>query len=411
MSDTPKSFLVIDDSDEFSTLVAHHLRRQWPDATIDTWNPVDRGRPPGDFNWGGYDVVLLDYQLSGDDGLRWLRAYAKTPGFPLTIMLTAEGNEEVAVKAFKLGASDYIRKRQMNAAVLINAIMEAWAGREPPKAKSTGPFEITGYRLLEKIGQGATARVYRAERISDGQDLVIKALLTDGSGVDAYVERFLQEYTVIDRVRHPNVVRLYDRGCTSDSLYIAMEYFSGGDLHARLRGNRALPPAEALDCARQIAEGLAAIHKVGVIHRDLKPSNVMFRADGSLALIDFGIAKQVEAGIAYTQAGMVLGTPGYSSPENLTGKPVDRRSDLYSLGAILFEMLAGERPFAPVSTAALLYQQLNTLTPRLPTALEDFQPLIQKTMAANPDDRYADAREFLAALQDFEVKVVAAKST
>lgn len=402
MSDAPKGFLIIDDSDDFSALAANHLRRQWRNATIDTYNPVERGRPPSDFNWGKYDVVLLDYQLSGDDGLRWLRAYAKTPGFPLTIMLTAEGSEEVAVKAFKLGASDYIRKRQMNAAVLINAVTEAWADRNPPPTHPPSPLHIAGYRLIEKIGQGATARVYRAARISDGQDLVIKVLHTDGSGVDAYVERFLQEYTIIDRVRHPNVVRLYDRGCSNDSLYIAMEYFAGGDLHSRLRGPRALPPATAFNYARQMAEGLDAVHRAGVIHRDLKPSNVMFREDETLALIDFGIAKHVEAGVAYTQAGMVLGTPGYSSPENLTGKPVDPRSDLYSLGAILFEMLSGQRAFAPVSTPALLYQQLNDPVPRLPEALAEYQPLIDLTMAKNPKDRYADAAELAESLRPLE---------
>lgn len=402
MSDAPKGFLVIDDNDEFAALVHHHLQRTWPDATIECYNPIVRGRPPDNFNWGAYDVVLLDYQLGNDDGLRWLRTFGKNPGFPLTIMLTAEGSEDIAVKAFKLGAHDYIPKRQMNAAVLINAIREAWDSREPAPEKSTGPFEIKGYRLLEKIGQGATAMVYRAQRISDGQDLVIKALLTDGAGVDAYVERFLQEYDIIDRVRHPNVVRIYDRGCTSDSLYIAMEFFAGGDLRNRLAGNRALPAREALQIARKIAEGLHAVHRAGVIHRDLKPSNVMIRGDGTPAIIDFGIAKQVEAGLAYTQAGLVLGTPGYSSPENLCGKPVDPRSDLYSLGAILYEMLSGERAFAPASTPALLYQQLNSPLPRLPAGVSAYQAVIERTMSKEPEGRYASAAELVAVLRSLE---------
>lgn len=396
----PRGFLIIDDSDDFTVLATRYLRKEWPTASFAAWNPVKRGRPGADFDWSAYDIVLLDYQLGEDDGLRWLRLYGRNKGFPLTIMMTAEGSEEVAVKAFKLGASDYIPKRQINAAVLISAVREVWAGRElPPEpvaaARADGPFTVAGYRLLEKLGQGATATVYAAERQSDGLRLVIKALKTEGSGIDTYVERFLQEYDIVDRVRHPNVVRIYDRGMTSDSLYIAMEFFAGGDLQQRLRREHVLSPAAALDATMQIAEGLDAVHRVGVVHRDLKPSNVMIRADGSLALIDFGIAKQLETRLAYTQAGMVLGTPGYSSPENLTGKGLDGRSDLYSLGAMLFEMLSGYRSFAGMNTPALICQQLNDPVPRLPIVLAQYQDLIDRTLARDPAERYASARELI----------------
>lgn len=394
----PRSFLIIDDNDEFATLVGRFLRREWPEAKITEYNPVKRGRPGADFDWSAHDVVLLDYQLGQDDGLRWLRLYGKQPGFPLTIMLTGEGSEDIAVKAFKLGASDYIPKRQMNAAVLIASVREAWAERQVPVPPPTmGPFKINGYRVLEKIGEGATATVYAAERVSDGLKMVIKTLRTDGSGIDTYVERFLQEYEIVDKVRHPNVVRIYDRGTTSDSLYIAMEFFSHGDLHQRLRKDVRLAPAVALDIVIQVARGLDAVHRAGVIHRDLKPSNVMFRSDGTLAIIDFGIAKQIETMMAYTQAGMVLGTPGYSSPENLTGRKLDGRSDLYSLGAMLFEMLTGYRAFAGLNTPALIWQQLNSPVPKLPILLADYQVLIDRTLAREPDDRYPTARDFIEA--------------
>ena len=396
----PRSFLVIDDSAEFATLVARQLRKEWPDAAITRYNPVERGRPGADFDWASHDVVLLDYQLGSDDGLRWLRLYGRLPGFPLTIMLTGEGSEEVAAKAFKLGATDYLPKRQLNAAVLINAVREAWASRErePAPPPAPGGFSVPGYRVLEKLGQGATAAAYRAQRVSDGLDIVIKVLRTDGSGIDTYVERFLQEYDLIDRVRHRNVVRLYDRGMSSDSLYIAMEHFAGGDLHQRLRKQPQLPPDVALGIVSDIAAGLDAVHRAGVVHRDLKPGNVMFRADGSLAIIDFGIAKHVESRLAYTQVGAVLGTPGYCSPENLTGKPLDGRSDLYSLGAMLFEMLAGYRAFPGVATPALIVQQLNSPVPRLPVLLAEYQGLVDRLMARSPDDRYASAQRVIDAV-------------
>lgn len=398
---SPKKFLVIDDNDEFSALIARFLRKEWNDSKVDCYNPETRGRPPVDFDWASYDVILLDYQLGSDDGLRWLRRYGHSPGFPLTIMLTAEGSEDIAVKAFKLGAKDYIPKRQINSAVLISAVREAWSEKDPPKAAPAGPFTVSGYRVLEKIGEGATAAVYRAERVSDGLPMVIKTLRTEGSGVDTYVERFLQEYELIDRVRHPNVVRIYDRGVTSDSLYIAMEYFAGGDLRQRLRKVGGFPAAAALEYGRQIAEGLAAIHAVGVIHRDLKTSNVMIRADNSVAIIDFGIAKQIEVELGYTQAGTVLGTPGYSSPENITGKGLDGRSDLYSLGVILFEMFTGQRPFSGLNTPALVYKQLHSPVPRLPEPFDRYQILIDRTMALEPSERYASAKHLVTALKKF----------
>ena len=407
MSEPPRGFLIIDDSDDFAALLARYLQKEWPQAAVLAYNPDKRGRPPADFNWGAYDVVLLDYQLGKDDGLRWLRMYGRNPGFPLTIMMTAEGSEEVAVKAFKLGARDYIPKRQMNGAVLISAVREVWAQRDPPLVPAAGPVAIAGYRVFDKIGEGATAAVYRAERVSDGLSIVIKTLRTEGSGVDAYVERFLQEYDIIDRVRHPNVVRIYDRGCTSDSLYIAMEYFAGGDLRQLLRKEGSLAPARALRYARQIAEGLDAVHRVGVIHRDLKPSNVMFRADDSLAIIDFGIAKQIEAQLSYTQIGLVLGTPGYSSPENLTGKPVDARSDFYGLGVMLFEMLTGYRPFVAMSIPALVYQQLNSPIPRLPVLFDAYQALIDRTVVKDPGERYASAAQLVDALKSLEASAAA----
>lgn len=411
MNATPRSFLVVDDHDDFATLAARYLAREWPEAKVEIYNPVRRGRPPAAFDWGAWDVVLLDYQLGTDDGLRWLRTYGRTPGFPVTIMLTAEGSEDVAVKAFKLGAIDYIPKRQLNAAVLIAAVREAWSSREPPPAAPPGPVVVAGYRILEKIGEGATASVYRAERLSDGLALVIKTLRTEGSGVDTYVERFLMEYDIIDRLRHPNIVRIYDRGCTSDSLYIAMEYFPAGDLQQHLRMLGPVAPATALAWTRQIALGLAAVHRAGIVHRDLKPGNVMFRDDGNLALIDFGIAKELESDRALTRAGLVLGTPGYSSPENLTGKLLDPRSDLYSTGVMLYEMLTGRKPFLATRLAAVVYQQVNGDMPKLPPPWEPYQELIDRTTARDPDERYCSAEALIEAIDALATTAGAAPET
>ena len=149
-----------------------------------------------------------------------------------------------------------------------------------------------------------------------------------------------------------------------------------------------------------IARGLKAIHKVGIVHRDLKPANVMFRDDDSLALVDFGISKRVSEGFELTTAGTVIGTPHYLSPEQAEGLPADQRSDLYGLGVMFYEMLTGKKPYHGDTVSALIFQHLHAPIPRLPEELELMQPLLNKLMAKNPDDRYASTAELLNTLND-----------
>jgi eukaryotic-like serine/threonine-protein kinase len=157
-------------------------------------------------------------------------------------------------------------------------------------------------------------------------------------------QRFLREYQSIADLVHPNVVRIFDIGIDDTQAWIAMEYLSGGTLAARIA--EGMTAAQALAAARDIARGLAAVHALGVLHRDLKPANVMRHADGRWVLIDFGLAKELRAESSVTSPGMIFGTPWYMSPEQGHGGRVDERSDCYSLGVILYEMLTGTRPFA-----------------------------------------------------------------
>ena len=219
----------------------------------------------------------------------------------------------------------------------------------------------------------------------------------EATGVDLAFERFLQEYDIADRLHHPNIVRLFELGVADDHAYLAMEYFPLGDLRRRMQ--LGLSPAESLAIAAQLAQVLSVIHEAGVVHRDLKPSNVMMRTESQIALIDFGLAKQLALDLDLTDRGLIFGTPHYMSPEQGHGEPVDGRSDLYSLGVLLFEMLAGEKPFTAETPMAVLYCHRHQALPSLPDPVRHLQPLVHRLLAKRPEDRFQNAAAAALAIE------------
>lgn len=266
-------------------------------------------------------------------------------------------------------------------------------GQEPPRLK--------GYRLVRKIGSGGMTEVYLAVREEDGLAVVLKVLDASGKATSEHLSRFIQEYTLLSRIEHPHVIRIYDQGFTDDHAYIAMEYFQRGDLRTEL--STAMSQRRALEVIVQVAQALDAIHGHGIIHRDLKPENIMLRPDGSVALADFGVAKsmlQAESlALTETRHGDVVGTPYYLSPEQVSGHKVTPATDLYSLGVMTYEMLAGQRPFVADSLDMLLARHLQAPTPELPAPHAALQPVLEKLMAKKPEDRFPSAK---ALLQDLE---------
>jgi serine/threonine protein kinase len=236
------------------------------------------------------------------------------------------------------------------------------------------------------------SKVFLAEQLATHEQHVLKMLPIappdDEIGSDL-MERFLQEFALVSQIDHPNVARIFNQGFSESYAYISMEYFPGGDLRELIA--KGLAPNVAIAILLQIAGALTAVHAQGIVHRDMKPDNVMIRGDGSLALADFGIAKQTNSEISRTKHGEVFGTPYYLAPEQALGLPVDQRTDIYSLGILFFEMLTGRRPFQADNAQALMYQHVNAPVPRLPMTLALYQPLVDKMMAKKKADRFENA--------------------
>jgi serine/threonine-protein kinase PpkA len=305
------------------------------------------------------------------------------------------------------------RAEEIRAAVKSNSEITARAFKEALGSKLSAlkehafeqgaePLRLRGYRVVRKIGSGGMTDVYLTHRDTDGLPIVLKVLNASGTGASEHLSRFIQEYALLSQIDHPNVIKIYDQGFTDDHAYIAMEYFERGDLRAQFAG---LGQQRVLSVTAQVAQALQAIHARGVVHRDLKPENLMVRVDDSIALADFGIAKSVIAGdnMLFTQTshGVVVGTPYYLSPEQAAGKAITPRSDFYSLGVMMFEMLAGSRPYRGDSLQELLDRHMNAPTPPLPGAHSALQPLVDKLMAKDPAQRHASADELLQDLRRY----------
>jgi CheY-like chemotaxis protein len=394
-------FLIIDDDADYRQLLRYHLEVEWPDAVIDERQPSSAGALAA-AGLSGVDLVLLAHPVSGETGLTFLRQLRRRPDCPPVLLFATESDEFLAVDALKAGAANFFPKDRVKHQRLIEVVRSEL---KVERLDATGELLATHKalngapkrRLVAKLYSGDVSSVYLAETEEGGDKIALKVLrhVPDAGGGRLF-DRFLQEYEVIARVQHTNVVRIFDLGVADDHAYIAMEYLGAGSLAERLRAP--LAPERAADYVGQIAAALAAIHGAGVLHRDLKPGNIMFRDDGSLALVDFGLAKEMRLHAALTGAGQIFGTPYYMSPEQGHAEPTDERSDLYSVGCILYEMLTGQRPFTASSPMGVIYRHAHAPRPRFNRSLTHFQPLLDRLLAVNRFDRYQSADELLAAL-------------
>ncbi len=404
---------------------------KWPEARLEVHDLAAYGKPPADFRWDRYAHLLIDDEYLRKEGLLWLSELRGKPNFPRIVRVPVEGNRrhsppaEIEVKAPPMPPKREPRPPAPPAAE-IKPIRQDSKAASRPQAGETSPNTaarieakrladadavlrsagITGFTPVKPLGSGATANVCLCERATDKQLVVLKILKGEGSADSDLLARFVQEYFATSSIDSPYVAKVFEHGFTESHAYIVMEYFPAGDLRARIQRERP-GVEETFLIIGSILAALTSVHAAGIIHRDLKPANVMFRNDGTIALVDFGSARRDADPVAKTLAGVVIGTPYYLSPEQALGGSADERSDLYSVGVMLYELLTGQRMYAAGSLVALFEMHKNAPIPKLPEPLARHQRFLERLVAKSPELRYANAEDALQALMEYSMSEAA----
>jgi serine/threonine protein kinase len=275
----------------------------------------------------------------------------------------------------------------------------------PKQDLSVGTTFAGRYHIIEELGRGGMGKVYKVVDSELKESIALKLLNPEVASDQTTVERFRNELKFARKITHKNVCRMYDLNKEKENYYITMEYMPGEDLKSSLRKVGKLSVGKVMFIAKQVCEGLAEAHRLGVVHRDLKPQNIMIDKEGNAHILDFGIARSIKAkGVTVT--GMMIGTPDYMSPEQVEGRDIDQRSDIYSLGVILYEMLTGRLPFEGDTPLSIAVKQ-KTEKPQNPRDLnpkisEELSRVILRCMAKEKNKRYQKAENLLVDLKNIE---------
>jgi hypothetical protein len=403
--------LLIAERAEQRLLVRLHVEIEWPDASIVEHRLGEDIPLDAQFAATGFDAVILvgappsttAESLAGE----WL---AKRESAPIVLVML----QELAAAGEPTPRLHRVYGRKIDRARLLKALADAAREhrqslalmRSRPEFATRyrfGSVMIRGHRCIRQVGSGGMCKIYLAESERAGTLVVLKVFsqVPDVSERLVGFDRFLQEYEIVAALNHRNIVRIYDLGVADDHAYIAMEHFPAGDLRQRMKSP--LSPGLALHYVNQMASALDAIHEVGVLHRDLKPANVMLRPDGTLCLIDFGLAKDNETPVDLTGSREIFGTPYYMSPEQGHAELIDARSDLYSLGVVFYEMLTGRKPYTGTTAMEVIYKHKRTEMPEIAPQLAIYEPTLRRLLAKEPKDRFQTAREVLQAVAALKV--------
>jgi serine/threonine protein kinase len=392
--------LLIDNSVKFRNAVMRILASELPEVAVYEHDPAKNGMPTRNFNWQTYDMVMIDANLCKENSLGWLQELKQKRDFPALVMFVGSRSESLE-EARAMGADECMNKRHLTRGQLVSVVEYAFRYTESKRKHheltlrdSTGP-QIPGYRVVSKVAEGGMSSIYLARREADKELVVLKILYSESIEDESFVDRFLKEYELISRLDNRNVVKIYAQSYTEEFMYMIMEYFPKGDLHKRIVNSQGLLLPQALRYLVGIAAGLQSIHSCSIVHRDLKPSNIMFREDDSLAIIDFGISKELSVIDEITSENMVMGTVGYMSPESGQGHKTDQRSDIYSLGIIFYEMLTGKKPYTGKDPADVVLKHVKAPIPWLPEKYKLVQGLFEIMVAKSPENRFQSARRLI----------------
>jgi tRNA A-37 threonylcarbamoyl transferase component Bud32 len=404
--------LLIAERADYRLLVRKHVEIEWPDASLVEHRLGEDNPLEAQFSAAGFDAVIIvgaPPTEAAEALAAGLLAHAEFAPIVLLLLQDAPEPEPAAVPGLRR-----VYGRKIDRDRLIRAIMTA--SREHTQKLSAlrarpdfeqryqfGTVKIRGHRCIRQVGSGGMCTIYLAESERAGTLVVLKVFnqVPDVSERIVSFDRFLQEYEIVAGLQHQNIVRIYDLGIADDHAYIAMEHFPAGDLRKRMK--TPLLPLTALKYMEQIASALDAIHSVGVLHRDLKPANVMLRADGSLCLIDFGLAKANEMEVSLTGTREIFGTPYYMSPEQGHAEQIDGRSDLYSLGVMFYEMLTGHKPYTGATAMEVIYKHKRADLPEIAPQFASYKGLLTRLLAKSPADRYQSAGALLEAISAFKI--------
>jgi DNA-binding NarL/FixJ family response regulator len=427
--------LLVDLSSTAQPLMVSCVLRTWPSAQIEVCSSAGQ-QLAADVT--RYDFVLMEYRAGSDEnsGLRYLAATRRQGrDAPPVVLLTEDETAQTASRARELGVECWmyidevsprrfrqcvaqIRTKGTARSAAAESNTEIWRQAQRSSAlPQSGPSpqgpgigessarsasgsrqaggpktnNLPGYQILGELAKGGMTRILLADRLEDGLRVALKIMPVEQEADGELLRRFMREYSLIAKLSHPNVIRIHERGFAADFAYIAMDYYPRGDLRQRIRGP--ISPRTAFDYLFQIADGLGAAHSQGIVHRDIKPGNILFRDDATLAVTDFGIAKDLVSDQRLTQDRILLGTAHYMSPEQINAGEVDAQSDLYSVGAVLFHMLTGAPPYRAETPWDVMQAHVSAPIPRLPEAITACQPLIDGLLAKDPADRFLSTQE------------------
>jgi serine/threonine protein kinase len=392
--------MIIDGFAEFRDLLSHHITTEWRDARVSTYDPDKSGYLPDEFSGAGNDIIFLGDKYGDRDALDTLTKFTSVKHFPPIIYFGSSAGDKL--EAFKRFADGFLVRDEFShreLIILVDDLLQSQRRVSATDSLFVGDLHsgvhpsIKGYRFINRLSVNPHSAVFLAESEATRKQLVLKILrhVPDRSDETGPFERFLEEYEIIADIDHPNIVKIHDLTVADDHMHIAMEYLAGGTLQQQIRAG--VSEDQAVNYLIQIASALDKLHSFGITHRDLKPANIMLRDDGTVALIDFGLAKRMRMEQDSSKGNEIFGTPYYMSPEQGKGKGVDKRSDIYSLGVVFYEMLTGDRPYYANNAMEIIYKHCEDPVPVLPHRLSKYQALLNMLMAKDPANRLKTAGE------------------